>query len=224
MTFVDPIGDMITRIRNAQMRLLNNVKIPTSKFRVKILDILKQEGYISDYKLLLDSKKIGVLSVNLKYNNGEPVIKEIKRVSKPGRRIYAKADSIPKIQNGLGLAIVSTSRGVMSDNEARNQNIGGEIICRVFWFAMSKLGKKPIQIPKDTKVKVESGKLILTGPKGSKELSINDKIFTTSISKDNNLILKLIKKNETSNIMWGTTRSIINSAVIGVTVGHEKIL
>ena len=89
---------------------------------------------------------------------------------------------------------------------------------------MSKIGKKPIQIPKDTKVKVESGKLILTGPKGSKELSLNDKIFTTSISQDNNLILKLIKKNETSNIMWGTTRSIINSALIGVTVGFEKIL
>ena len=89
---------------------------------------------------------------------------------------------------------------------------------------MSKLGKKPIQIPKNTKVKVESGKLILTGPNGARELSINDKIFTASISKDNNLILKLIKKNETSNIMWGTTRSIINSALIGVAVGHEKIL
>jgi len=89
---------------------------------------------------------------------------------------------------------------------------------------MSKIGKKPIHIPKDTKVKVESGKLILTGPKGSKELSLNDKIFTASVSEDNNLILKLIKKNETSNIMWGTTRSIINSALIGVTVGFEKIL
>ena len=89
---------------------------------------------------------------------------------------------------------------------------------------MSKIGKKPIQIPKDTKVKVESGKLILTGPKGSKHLSINDKIFTASISGDNNLILKLIKKNETSKIMWGTTRSIINSALIGVTTGYEKIL
>ena len=84
--------------------------------------------------------------------------------------------------------------------------------------------KKPIQIPKDTKIKVESGKLILTGPKGSKELSLNDKIFAASISEDNNLILKLIKKNETSNIMWGTTRSIINNALIGVTVGYEKIL
>ena len=89
---------------------------------------------------------------------------------------------------------------------------------------MSKIGKKPIQIPKDTKVTVESGKLILTGPKGSKKLSLNDKIFTASISEDNNLILKLIKKNEISNIMWGTTRSIINNALLGVTVGYEKIL
>ena len=89
---------------------------------------------------------------------------------------------------------------------------------------MSKIWKKPIHIPKDTKVKVESGKLILTGPKGSKKLSLNDKIFTASVSEDNNLILKLIIKNETSSIMWGTTRSIINSALIGVTVGYEKIL
>ena len=89
---------------------------------------------------------------------------------------------------------------------------------------MSKLGKKPIEIPKDTKVKVENGKLTLTGPKGSKELTINDKIFTASVSEDNNLIIKIIKKSEKSNMIWGTTRSIINSAVIGVAVGHEKIL
>ena len=89
---------------------------------------------------------------------------------------------------------------------------------------MSKLGKKPIKIPKDIKVKVEGGKLILTGPKGTKELPVNDKIFSATISKDNNLFLKLIKKEESSNIMWGTTRSIINNALIGVTEGHEKIL
>ena len=89
---------------------------------------------------------------------------------------------------------------------------------------MSKLGKKPITIPKDTKVKVETGKLVLTGPKGSKELSINDKIFSTSILDNNSLVLKLIKKNQSTNVMWGTTRSIINSALIGVTTGHEKIL
>ena len=132
MSFVDPIGDMITRIRNAQMRLLNNVKIPSSKFRAKILDVLKQEGYISDYKLLTDTNNKNKLSVDLKYYNGLPVIKEIKRISKPGRRIYARAESIPKIQNGLGLAIVSTSKGIMTDNDARNQNVGGEIICKVF--------------------------------------------------------------------------------------------
>ncbi len=132
MTFVDPIGDMITRIRNAQLRTLYNVKIPGSKFRAKILDVLKQEGYISNYKILNDSNNKNSLLVDLKYQNGLPVIKEIKRVSKPGRRIYAKADSIRKIQNGLGLAIVSTSQGIMSDNDARIKKVGGEIICRVF--------------------------------------------------------------------------------------------
>jgi small subunit ribosomal protein S8 len=133
MSFADLIGDMITRIRNAQMRALENVSIPNSKFRARILDVLKNEGYISNYKLLSDSKtNKESLIVDLKYSNGSPVIKEIKRVSKPGRRIYAKADSIAKIQNGLGLAIVSTSIGIMSDNDARTKNVGGEIICRVF--------------------------------------------------------------------------------------------
>ena len=132
MSFADPIGDMITRIRNAQMRTSSKVSIPNSKFRVKILEVLKQEGYISNYKILSDSKNKGSLLVDLKYNNGLPVIKEIKIVSKPGRRIYAKASSIPKIKNGLGLAIVSTSIGIMSDNDARTKNVGGEIICRVF--------------------------------------------------------------------------------------------
>ena len=132
MSFADPIGDMITRIRNAQLRALYKVKIPSSKFRAKILDVLKQEGYISDYKVSADSKNKNSLIVDLKYHNGEPVIKEIKRISKPGRRIYAKANSISKIQNGLGLAIVSTSIGIMSDNDARIKNVGGEIICKVF--------------------------------------------------------------------------------------------
>ena len=132
MSFTDPIADMITRIRNAQLRTLNKVNIPNSKFRARILDVLKGEGYISDYKFLTDKKNKGSLLVDLKYNNGLPVIKEITRVSKPGRRIYTKAESIPKIKNGLGIVIVSTSMGIMSDNDARSKNIGGEIICRVF--------------------------------------------------------------------------------------------
>jgi len=132
MTLADPIGDMITRIRNAQLRTLYNVKVPSSKYRAKILEVLKQEGYISNYKLLPDSKNKSSLVVDLKYYNGLPVIKEIKMVSRPGRRVYARSDSIPKIQNGLGLAIVSTSMGIMSDSDARMKKVGGEIICRVF--------------------------------------------------------------------------------------------
>ena len=133
MAFTDPVGDMIARIKNAQTRFLNDVKIPASKFRTKILDVLKSEGYIIGYKILADESRKNNIHVNLKYLNGAPVIKEINRISKPGRRIYARADSLPRIQNGLGLAIVSTSKGIMSDNEARNKNIGGEIICKVFF-------------------------------------------------------------------------------------------
>ena len=132
MTLADPIGDMITRIRNAQLRTLYNVKVPSSKYRAKVLEVLKQEGYISNYKLLPDSKNKSSLVVDLKYYNGLTVIKEIKSVSRPGRRVYVRADSIPKIQNGLGLAIVSTSMGIMSDSDARTKKVGGEIICRVF--------------------------------------------------------------------------------------------
>ena len=130
MAFVDPVGDMITRLRNGQMRNLNNVKVPFSVFRKNILEVLKKEGFISGYKVLkIDNKD--KFEVNLKYTDGQPVIKEIRRISKPGRRIYAKAENIPKIQNGLGISIVSTPKGVMSDIEARKNNVGGELICSV---------------------------------------------------------------------------------------------
>ena len=132
MTLVDPIGDMLTRIRNGQMRSLNKINIPFSNFRLKILEVLKKEGYIIDFNTDNGKQKIKFLSVDLKYYEGQPVIKEIKRVSKPGRRVYSKATSIPKVLNGLGLAILSTSKGVMSDSEAMKNNLGGEIICKVF--------------------------------------------------------------------------------------------
>jgi len=132
MTLTDPIGDMFSRIRNGQMRLLRSVNVPASNFRLQILEVLKSEGYISNFFIEKKENNKKNLKVDLKYYEGNPVIKEIKRVSKPGRRIYSRADSIPKIQNGLGLAIISTPKGVMSDNEARKNNIGGEIICRVF--------------------------------------------------------------------------------------------
>ncbi len=132
MTLVDPIGDMFTRIRNGQMRNLSSVNIPASKFRSKILEILKIEGYINNFYLESNDDNKKIIKVNLKYYEGTPVIKEIKRISKPGRRVYSRATSIPKIQNGLGMAIISTSQGVMSDIEARKNNVGGEIICKVF--------------------------------------------------------------------------------------------
>ena len=132
MTFTDPIGDMFSRIRNGQMRSLESVNIPSSNFRKNILEILKIEGFIKDYFIEKKENNKVTLRINLKYFEGNPVIKEIKRISKPGRRVYSRASSIPKVMNGLGLAILSTPKGVMSDVEARKNNVGGEIICKVF--------------------------------------------------------------------------------------------
>jgi len=132
MTLTDPIGDMFSRIRNGQMRSLDSVIIPSSNFRRNILDILKSEGFIKDYYIEKSENNKINLKINLKYYEGNPVIKEIKRISKPGRRVYSRATSIPRVMNGLGVAILSTPKGVMSDTEARKNNIGGEIICRVF--------------------------------------------------------------------------------------------
>ena len=132
MTFTDPIGDMFSRIRNGQMRSLNSIEIPSSNFRKSILEILKKEGYIKDFFIEKKEKNKITLKISLKYYDGYPVIKEIKRISKPGRRVYSRATSIPKVMNGLGLAILSTPKGVMSDTEARKHNVGGELICRIF--------------------------------------------------------------------------------------------
>ena len=132
MSLSDPIGDMIARIKNAQLRNHKILKLPSSNFKAKISEILKKEGFIIDYKI--ESKKTNKmdLTINLKYNLGSPVISTIERISKPGRRIFSSAQSLPKINNGLGIAIVSTPKGVMTDIDARKQKLGGEIICKVF--------------------------------------------------------------------------------------------
>ena len=131
MSLSDPIGDMIARIKNAQSRNHKKVELPSSNFKNKIANILKNEGFIKDVKVEGDEKK-PILSLELKYHSGNPVISNFERVSKPGRRIFSCADSLPKINNGLGIAIVSTPKGVMTDMDARKQKIGGEIICKVF--------------------------------------------------------------------------------------------
>ena len=130
MSMSDPIGDMLARIKNSLMRNHAKVKLPSSKFKIKLAEVLKSEGYIIDYKATDETKSI--LEINLKYNSGNPVISSIERISKPGRRVFSSAESLPKINNGLGIAIVSTPKGVMTDIDARKQNIGGEIICKVF--------------------------------------------------------------------------------------------
>ena len=132
MSLSDPIGDMIARLKNAQMRNHKKVVLPSSKFKTKIADVLKNEGFIIDYKVNENEGNKPDLEINLKYNYGSPVISTIERVSKPGRRIFSSAESLPKINNGLGIAIISTPKGVMTDVDARKQKVGGEIICKVF--------------------------------------------------------------------------------------------
>ena len=127
----DPLGDMLTRIRNAQMRGMSKVVTPSSKLRIRVLEVLIDEGFIRGFtEVEKDGHKN--IEIELKYYEGQPVISEIKRVSKPGRRVYSSVSDIPLVRNGLGISILSTSKGVMSDNAARSENVGGEVLCRVF--------------------------------------------------------------------------------------------
>jgi small subunit ribosomal protein S8 len=132
MAFSDPLGDMLTRIRNGQMAGLETISMPASRLRTNVLDVLQREGYIRGY--FEEEMRAGIreLRVELKYDNGKPVIREINRISRPGRRIYSKIADLPKVYNGLGISILSTPRGVLSDTEARTANVGGEVLCKVF--------------------------------------------------------------------------------------------
>ena len=132
MTVTDPIADMLTRIRNAHMRGKATVRMPASRMRERILQVLKDEGYIRGFERIELGGGKADLEVELKYYDGKPVIREIRRVSKPGRRVYTSVEDMPLVYNGLGIAILSTSRGVMSDAQARELNVGGEVICTVF--------------------------------------------------------------------------------------------
>ncbi len=132
MSVTDPIGDMLTRIRNAQERGKPKVATPASRLRERVLDVLQQEGFIRGFATVQHGGGKAEIEIELKYFDGEPVIHEIHRVSKPGRRVYASVDTLPTVYNGLGISILSTPKGVMSDAEARAQNVGGEVLCTVF--------------------------------------------------------------------------------------------
>ena len=132
MSVNDPLGDMLARIRNAQMRSKSTVNTPASKLRGWVLDVLAAEGYIRGFESVTGADGKPAYEISLKYFDGEPVIRELKRVSTPGRRVYAAVSDIPQVRNGLGVSIVSTSKGVMSDARARSENVGGEVLCTVF--------------------------------------------------------------------------------------------
>lgn len=132
MAMSDPLGDMLTRIRNGQRTGKSKVRAPASKLRANVLEVLKREGYIRDYRTEEIGTGLAEVEIELKYNEGAPVIQEIARVSRPGRRVYSKIKELPRVYNGLGITILSTPRGVMSDQEARAANVGGEVLCRVF--------------------------------------------------------------------------------------------
>jgi small subunit ribosomal protein S8 len=132
MSMSDPLGDMLTRIRNAIGRKKSKVSTPASKLRARVLDVLQSEGYIRGYSQTEFENGKSEIEIELKYYEGAPVIREISRVSKPGRRVYVSVKSIPQVANGLGISILSTPKGVMADHEAREQNVGGELLCRIF--------------------------------------------------------------------------------------------
>ena len=132
MAMSDPLGDMLTRIRNGQRTGKSKVRAPASKLRANVLEVLKREGYIRGFRTDTGDRGFNEVEIELKYNEGAPVIQEIARVSRPGRRVYSKIKELPRVYNGLGITILSTPRGVMSDQEARAANVGGEVLCRVF--------------------------------------------------------------------------------------------
>ena len=199
MTFTDPIGDMFSRIRNGQMRSLNSVLIPSSSFRKNILEILKNEGYIKDFFIEKSENNKTSLKISLKYYEGDPVIKEIKRISKPGRRVYSRATSIPRVMNGLGLAIYLHQKDD-DRHRGKKNNVGGgehlEGICQ---------NCKKHNYLKESSIKINGSNLILRDQK-SKTLTINDKIFSSKINENFKLFLykKLIK-----NFNKGEPRSLL---------------
>ncbi len=132
MTMSDPLGDLLTRIRNAQVRRKSKVETPASRLRENVLNVLESEGYIRGYSSVEHANGLKEFVIELKYFDGAPVIKEIKRISKPGRRVYSSVKNLPRVANGLGVSILSTPKGVMADHRAREENVGGEVLCRVF--------------------------------------------------------------------------------------------
>ena len=173
MALTDPLGDMLTRIRNGQRARKDSVLTPGSKLRARVLDVLQREGYIRGYSEEQMGPAAGI-RIELKYFEGQPAIKHVARVSKPGRRVYSGSTELPRVMNGLGITIVSTPKGVLSDAEAREQNVGGEVLGRC--SDMSRIGKKPVTIPSGVTANIEGAVLSVKGPKGTLAMPLRDEI------------------------------------------------
>jgi large subunit ribosomal protein L6 len=199
----DPIGDMLTRIRNAQMRGKSTVSTPASKLRAWVLDVLADEGYIRGYEKSTGADGHPSLEISLKYFEGTPVIRELKRVSKPGRRVYMGVKDIPSVRQGLGVSIVSTPKGVMSDANAR-------------------IGKKPVQLPKGVEATLSGQTVTVKGPKGTRSFTATDDVTLTVADGAVKVTPRGLSKR--ARQQWGMSRSQVENLVIGVTEGFKKEL
>ena len=224
MQITDPIADMLTRIRNAGTAKHETVDVPASKMKKSIAEILLNEGYIKNYQVIDDGTQ-GIIRITLKYLPGkEKAIQGLRRVSKPGLRVYAGADELPRVLKGLGIAIISTSKGVMTDKQARKEHVGGEVLAFVWQGgnAMSRIGRAPITIPAGVEVTVNGHHVTVKGPKGTLErdlvpqmkLDIQDGVIHVTRPDDT-------KENRS---LHGLTRTLVDNMVVGVTHGFEKKL
>ena len=222
MSMQDPIADMLTRIRNGQAANIAAVTMPSSKLKVAIANVLKEEGFIEDFKVEGDTKP--ELELTLKYFQGKAVVESIQRVSRPGLRIYKRKDELPKVMAGLGIAVVSTSKGVMTDRAARQAGLGGEIICYVAYSEekMSRVAKAPVAAPAGADVKIKGQVITIKGKHGPKTRTLNDAVEVKHA--DNTLTFGPRDGYADGWAQAGTARALLNSMVIGVTEGFSMKL
>ena len=221
MSMQDPLADMLTRIRNAQMAEKTVVSMPSSKLKAAVAKVLKDEGYIADFQISSEVKP--QLSIELKYFEGKPVIEEVKRISRPGLRQYKSVEQLPKVRGGLGVSIVSTNKGVMTDRAARAAGVGGEVLCTVFWgISMSRVAKNPVKLPAGVEIKLAGQQLSIKGAKGALELKVHPSVEVIQDSGE----LRFAARNgdQQTRAMAGTTRALVNNMVVGVSQGFERKL
>ena len=215
----DPISSLLTGIRNAQARKKSEIVVPSSTKKIALLELLVREGYIDSINL--EEGKKPLVSILLKYYEGKPVIREIKRMSKPGLREYVGKKDIPQINGGLGIAVVSTSKGLMTDKEAREAGLGGELLCSVFWF-MAKTFLKPINIPSEVSLSCEDKSISVKGKLGELELNVHPDV---NFSLETESISFSPTNNEPETLaLTGTMRALTKNIIEGVDSGYEKKL